>query len=247
MIRPAVFITWPVHADYPLFRFNLHKNRQYFQDIFIAFTEHNIGQDYKRLIIQDLPFVKFVTPLQIKSDWRDDALTTMLSRATDATHYLFLEQDFLVKSYRFYENILNTDNDFVYFKEGDRIHPAFCLIKREIVDKTSRDFMAYPDEGMDHFGKFFKEITELIKGKEIREFGFKNKDDFYHMNSLTQNYHCFNLGQPLYKEKEFLSYNLNSMLVPHQIPQFYLKQLEISEKYGIKDKETFLTSFFPEE
>lgn len=246
-LRPNLYVIYPVHIDYPLFRHNLNKFKSFFSHIFVGLTNLNQENNYRTFIINRLPFATIVKPSNKELDWRNDITRPMLTLYPINEYCVFWEQDFLIKSHRFFERLFEKDHNFVYYKEGGRIHPAFCLVKREILDKTSKDFSAYPDEGMDHFGKFFNEVQAIDKGENLVDLGFRDKDDFYHVAGVTQNYYCHEMNQPFHKHKEFLCYNYQSMLLPHQIPEFYKKELEIAEKYGCVEEENFLTEFFPEE
>lgn len=244
MIKPAALITWPCHVDFPLFRHNLNRYRHFFKDIFIAFTNEAQPINYRAWIMNNLPFVQFTKPLHQKTDWRDDTVNSLLTLDTTADYYIFLEQDFLVDNETFWDKILTSDEPFIYYEEGGRIHPAFSIVKRDLVNKTSLNFAANPP-GYDHFGKFFQEIKAMTPGKDIRDFGLKERENFYHIAGLTQNYYCVDNDQPLYKPDEFLAYNILSIVLPYQNPNFYNREFKIAEKYGYSDNETFLSKFFP--
>lgn len=244
MKQVALLVTWPNHCDFPLFRHNLIRFRHLFVDIFICFSDGNIKENYQSFVTHKLPFCTFVKPAGKKTDWRDDAVNTMLTLDTKADYYLFTEPDFLIKSIKDFEMILNQPEEFIYYDEGGRIHPAFALVKKGLVERTSHDFAAHPPEG-DHFIHFFKEIISMNPGKEIRSYGWKERENFYHMAGLTQNYYCFDHGQPLYKQDEFVAYNYLSLLMSHQDMRWYKKQMEIEEEYSYPKEETFLDKFFP--
>ena len=247
MIKPCVLVTWPCHVDFPLFRYNLRRFRPYFKDVFVAFTNEGQSINYRQWVINNLPFAQFTKPFYNKDDWRNDTVNALLTLVTDAEYYLFMEQDFLVNSASFWDTVLTTTEPFLYYKEDQRIHQAFALVRRDLVERTSKDFSAYPDQGMDHFGKFFKELGELHEGVDIRTLGVKEKEDFYHLAGTTQNYYCFDHDQPFYKPDEFLEYNYLSMLMPKQNPDFYLRQVAISEKHSDFSKTSFISRFFPKE
>lgn len=255
MKKVACLITWPVHRDYPIFRYKMRKMHLWFQDVFVAFTNENQPTNYSRWILENMSYVQSTKPFYDKEDWRNDTVNALLTLNTTADYYLFMEQDFLIRDESFLKTILSSDEPFIYYKEGERIHPAFALVSREIVNKTSKDFSAYPDQGKDHFGRFFDEVTALTPGKDIREFkvedekgyfnNIKEKVDFYHMGGCSQNYSCAEAGEPLYKPDEFTQYNYLSMLLPYQNPYFYRKELEVADKYGFSEKKSFLNKFFP--
>jgi hypothetical protein len=109
-----------------------------------------------------------------------------------------MEQDFILAD----KDILLREGDVLGFKEEGRIHPGFLKVKRSLIDKTSKDFTAYPDEGMDHFGKFVKELEGLTD-----DFTFLGKEYYHHMAGLTQNYRLEYVGDVAnYKPQEFEVY-----------------------------------------
>src|SRR6185369_10133862 len=105
MLKPTCLITWPVHADFPLFRHNLRRYRQYFEDIFIAFTNENQLINYRLWVTEHIPFAQFTKPFHNKVDWRNDTVNALLTLKTNATHYLFFEQDFLISGNEFFERV----------------------------------------------------------------------------------------------------------------------------------------------
>lgn len=244
MRKPTMCIVWPIHIDYPIFRYMLKKNVEFFKDIVIVFSDGHVGYDFRNFIKYDLPFAHYLKPYNKKSDWRDDAVYAITHAYLPIDYFLFIEQDFLI-GHGFWQKVLTSESPFIYYNQDGRIHPAFSIISRELVDKTSCDFSAHPDDGYDHFGKFFTEIKALENGVEIRELGLENKKDFYHMNGLTQNYFIFHNGGEFYNKEEFITYNYQSMLLPHQCRTFYKTELDIAEKYGLADI-GFINNFFPD-
>lgn len=255
MIKPTVILTWPIHIDFPLFRYNLERFKDYFENVVITFSNINQQESYRSYIVKDLPFATFVGNTGDKKDWRDDAVNLALDKAPSASWYLFMEQDFLIRDVRFFEVVLNTPHEynFVYFKEDTRIHPGFVLVNGDLVRKTSRDFAANPP-AWDHFGKFFRELGDLTEGVDIETLGLRAKVDYYHLAGLTQNYACFKNNQPFYKPDEFLTYNMETLeLMQHQyvtLPENFMKMcLEISVKEGVgsslEGKNEFIRDFFP--
>ena len=75
--------------------------------------------------------------------------------------------------------------------------------------------------------------------------GFLEGKDYYHMAGFSNNYWVHQLGQPLYKPWEFLTYNTCSLQLPikHE-PYFYKLQQDIEEKHGKGADET-IKRFFP--
>lgn len=239
MIKPTVLCVWPKHIDFPLFRFNLERFRDYFDDIFISFTNHHQEHDYSNFIKDKLYFAKCSYAPRTEGDWRSDAVNQLLDLTTDKEYVLFLEQDFLIKDESFFK-IFNEKNDFIYYQEMGRIHPAFALVKRSLVEQTSRDFSPVPPK--DHFGKFFEELPE---GKNIEDMGVKFREDFYHMQGLTQNYLSFKYGDAFFRPNTFFYFNNKCLNLPDQNPHFKGFQEQIKSSFDFPKNHEFLDRFFP--
>ena len=242
MIKPNLLVVWPLSCDYPLFRYNLKRFREFFQDIYIGFTNHHQEEDYSAFVRQDLDFAHCVD-IEFTSggDWRDDAISQLLDVMTPCEHVLFIEQDFLIKDETFFERLFAQDHDFLYYNEGNnRVHPAFALIRRDIIEKTHRNFGAVPPK--DHFGWFFDEVFQQTTGENIENF-VKEKEDFYHMAGLTQNYKCVKYGDCLFRPKTFFYFNYKSTLLPNLGPfKEVMIPINANERPETHD---FLDNFFP--
>lgn len=244
-MKPSVIIVWSRHTDFPLCRFNLKRYREFFQDIYISFSNHYLEGDYTNFIRKDLePLgVQFIdTIVTIGGDWRDDAVNQALDIMLPVEHILFMEQDFLIKDKSFFEKVFKDDNDFVYYLEGDRIHPAFACVRKNIVDKTHKNFSVVLPK--DHFGFFFDEVLALTSGKNIEEFGVKWREDYYHMQGLTQNYKCFKYQEPFFRPKTFLYFNYMSSILPNQSP-FFDTMEQINKQFERPKTHEFIDNFFP--
>ena len=240
-MKPNLLMVWPLSCDYPLFRYNLKRFREYFQDIYIGFTNHHTDENYSSFVKQDLDFAHCID-IEFTSggDWRDDAVNQLLDIMNPCTHVLFMEQDFLIKDKTFFERLFAQDHDFLYYNEGKhRIHPAFALVKRDIIEKTHRNFGAVPPT--DHFGWFFDEVQLQTQGEDIDNF-VKWKEDYYHLAGLTQNYKCFQYEDPFFRPESFLYFNYKSSLLPNVGPfndiMQKINQLERPESHD------FLYKFF---
>ena|SRR3990167_1760040 len=246
MNHPTLLTTWPKHVDYPLFRYNLKRFRKHLYDVYIGISPSNIEPNIYEFI-REATKEKIVNPPPgVSDDWRDNNVKDLVFCIT-ATYALFIEQDFLIKNDIFFEKLFNKPNniDFVYYQEGERIHPAFVYVKRDLIQFTSHDFSARPP-AHDHFGKFFEELMKVANPKELRELGLIEKEDFYHLGGLTQNYYNFLHGEQFYKIPDFLAYNHHCQLLPiEQNESFNKMQKQIEDKYGSGDKDGFLKDFFP--
>ena len=242
MIKPAALICQPIHLDFPIFRYNMERFQKYFSSIWIALSNHYVvNQDLGNFERANLPFANFVEFERTRPDWRDDAVNNLLEKVPNEKYVLFLEQDFLIRDDSFFEKVFKDDVGFAYYKEDQRIHPAFALVKRELVDKTSKDFSATPPG--DHFYRFFQ---ELPGGIDIEHLGVKNREDYVHLAGLSQNYQNFKYDDPFYKPNNFLVYNRLSMALPvPKHPLFSQIEQQIENHYGHPPKHSFLTNFFP--
>lgn len=241
MITPDIIVTWPLHLDFPLFRYNMVKYREYFRSLTIVLSNHHMDRDYSNFIRVQLPFANFIDYKGNDKDWRNGTVNAGLDVMPKDGNVLFLEQDFFWTD-KFLDNVLKDWSDFIYFNEGNRVHPAFAIIKRELVDKTSRDFSAYPETHGDHFGKFF---SELIIGVNIKELGVKKNVHYWHMNGLSQEYMNVKNDQPFYNRDDFTYYNHECRYLPIEShPEFYQIEFAIDRTYGHPGT-NHLRKFFP--
>lgn len=247
MIKPAVILTWDISTDCPVARWNLTRFKDYFNSIYIAFSDHHAGHDLSNFIRNKLPFCKFIEPKRKRDDWRDDAVNNAIDEVPDSvTHVLFLEQDFLIKDHTFFDRVLNDDKlNFLCYIEGKRIHPAFAVVKKELIDKTNRDFSATPPG--DHFHQFFKELEIFTDKTNLESLGVKHKEDYFHMQGTNQNYVNFKYGEPFFAGINFLYWNWKNLQFPNQHVYFYKTEFEIESKFGHTKHHSFLDKFFPED
>jgi hypothetical protein len=248
MIKPDVIVTQPTQVDFPIFRYNMKKYREYFNKIIISLFKGAEDPNYTAFFkwsMKDMATI-LETP-QEGGDWRNNTVNDMLNNS-EADYVLFLEQDFLVRDRRLWEIVLNGVMDFnvITYDEGGRTHPAFALVPRELVDRTSKDFSANPHAGYDHFGKFFKELLPLSSNGDLTDLGLKKRDDFYHMAGLTNNYQRILENQPIYQELDFLAYNHYTRDLPIDFPPGFKEQAEqIENKYGHGAIYSVMEYFFP--
>lgn len=241
MITPDALVVQPLHLDFPLFRYNMVKYKEYFRSLTIVFSNHHMEKNYSNFIRVQLPFANFIEYKGDKPDWRNGAVNAGLDAMPKDGYVLFLEQDFFWTE-GFLDKVLEHPSLSLYFTEGERKHPAFALVKRILVDETSRDFSAYPDTYGDHFAKFFE---ELVIGENINDFGVENRKDYFHMNGLSQEYMNFKNDQPFYNKENFLYYTEWCRYLPiENHPDFFQIERAITNKFGTP-KESFLERFFP--
>lgn len=180
MIRPTVIVTQPTQIDFPLFRTNMFRFQQYFEEIIIDFFKGAEEPDYSGFWQGTMgDIATFVRTPQTGGDWRNNTVNDMLSMVK-TEYVLFLEQDFLIRDQRLLEVVLNGVMDYntILYDEGGRTHPAFALVPTELINKTSKDFAANPQSGYDHFGKFFRELEPLASHGDLVDLGLESRVDF---------------------------------------------------------------------
>lgn len=245
-IKPDIIVVWPKDTDFPLFRYNLKRYRKYFDKVLIAVSDNGTLENYTDFFHKELSEIaqlKFVPRADGTKDWRNVAVNTMLEKST-ASHVLFIEPDFLIKDERFFEVLLNmSDYDFIYYDEGGRVHPACALVPRHLIERTSKDFSARPP-AYDHFGLFFMELLRISNSADLDTLGIHDREDYYHLAGLTQNYHA----RPYYKPNEFLTYNRLCLKLPVRFNDFRLRMEQIdtdpSSPFLIAD---VVANMFPKE
>src|SRR3990167_2932655 len=157
MIKPDIICVQPPFIDYPAFRATMTSIKDKINKLIIVFTNQNVKgkMDLRWFISNALPFSTTVVYPEIEGDWRNNAINEGLEES-DADWLWFIEQDFMFTT-PFTDKLLAQDKfDCVAYKQGERWHPCCILIKRSILDQTSKDFSANPPVS-DHFGKFIEE------------------------------------------------------------------------------------------
>lgn len=248
MIKTDLILCQPRHLDYPWFRYNLLWMRPYFNKIYIALTQDTMPPDITEFLVHAPEYegVRWVRPPRSdgKNDWRNLAMRDVIINFSRSPYVLFLEQDFLMTE-NFLKRVIGAleQYDWIYYKEGDRIHPSFSLVARENIDKAELDFSAHPR--YDHFYTFFDTLP--FKNRvELRELGFKEGEDFFHMAGLSNCYHVHKLGQPFYKPENFLAYNGLCLKLPITHEASFKKLCEeIKDKHGTGNCE-WIQKFFPQ-
>lgn len=243
MILPDVIVVHPLHLDYPLWRYNMIRFQKYFRTINVVLSNHHQEDNLSNFVRAQLPFAKFVEASGKAYDWRDGAINECLDVLPPYGYILFLEQDFFIKDGSFFEKVFRENNEFIYYMEGERTHPAFALVSRRKIEKTSRDFK--PQPGGDHFKKFFEELST---GISLEEMGAKRNEDFYHLNGLSQNYMNFIYDEPFHNRNMFLAYNAYCQYLPiENHPKFFQLEKAIQNKHGHGSIYTWIQNFFPQE
>jgi len=123
---------------------------------------------------------------------------------------LFTEQDFFWKGEYFLDQVFKSikDVDIVGVKQGGRLHPCFLLTRKELIEKTSKNFDPQGQD-KDHFWLFSNELLKQGTFLDIRDLGLFEGVDWYHFSSLTWNLARIKDGdiREFHELSEFLVYN----------------------------------------
>lgn len=208
MIKPDVLLTWPSGVDYPLCRLQLTLFKKYLGQVIVCFYDHGTP-DFKAFIERACPDWTFVQSPETGPAWRERAVEKCLE-ASNNPYVLFTEQDFFWKEDAFLEKVLRKFEEFdtVGIRQGQRLHPAFLLTRRELIEKTGKDF-SVKGQDLDHFSQFSKEIQEVGNFVDLKDLGLFFGRDWYHFSSLTWN--LFRIKdsnvREMHEPENFLIYN----------------------------------------
>lgn len=204
---PDLIVCNPTHLYFPLFTKMIKENRKQFDKVIMVMTDMAVRDPNYRLYIREAMANEGVIFLDCPraesgQDWRNEAIKMALYVSQSPWVY-FTEQDFIPvpEFWREVTDLMQRTEVFGRYQEG-RLHPCCLFIKRGLLDKTSKDFSAYPEKGMDHFGMIQKwlESKDIICGVIFSQYG-------HHMNGLSQNLHMLQNGeQPNYAPPEFKKY-----------------------------------------
>src|SRR5689334_22750127 len=162
---PDLIVVLPTHIVYPLFNEFIHQNRDKFNKVIISMTNMNTNlPNYQGYVTDQLKDDKVIIvrsdPASAYQDWRNVAIKKALTVSTGAWIY-FTEPDFtpLDGFWREINSLFRWKDAFGYFQD-QRLHPCCIFVKRELLNKTSKDFAAYPNSFGDHFAKFQHELEK---------------------------------------------------------------------------------------
>lgn len=201
-----VIVTWPRNADYPLWRKFIRDNRAGFNNVFVVFMQPNQGYNYMPFVVESMTkddVTSILSPhLKSGEDWRDAAVNEALKHSNSEWVW-FTEQDFYLRE-GFWEDVakgIEQGMDVIGVMDGDRLHPCSLIIKREVLEKTGKNFGIQAGFS-DHFGMIQKQLSELnVKTGIITE------DKYKHYAGMSHNWRLVSDGQnPNYKPTEFLGY-----------------------------------------
>lgn len=196
------------------------ENRSRFGKVIICLTDMSIRDPDYRLYLKESLSRYGIIFLDIPraesgQDWRNEAIDRAL-KVSDGDYVLFTEQDFLPTDNETFWSMVDCDLDdekeVITVLQGDRWHPCFLLVKRDLLEKTSKDFGVVTDR-LDHFGKFQQELEEINPKLSFIQ------NCWHHMNGLSQNLYLLQAGEnPNYNPKEFKKYCEKCLELPDLHP-----------------------------
>jgi hypothetical protein len=178
--------------------------RYRFQQVIIVFMEANQPPSYQKFIEKSMKNdgVVFVNCGNYgASDWRHVSIHHALPYSK-APYIWFTEQDFAPEPgfWDFVRQSPKTDVLGVY--QGDRLHPCSLFIRRDVFERTSKNFAVGP--GYDHFGAIQYDLT--ANGANILEIP---RDLYFHYNGMSSNWSLVSRGElPNYEPDRFYTYLL---------------------------------------
>lgn len=250
-MKPDLLITWIKHCDYPIFRYWIRKYRDHFDRIIIYWSEHNrfpyydhfihdsmIGDSYKTLFM-DPTF----TDWSIGEDWRNHATREML-KYSNSEWVCSIEQDFFCRNWdNFFlnaEQMMKETDLFGWMNntQSPYIHPACWFMKREALEKTTKDFSPHSEMiGMDHFAWITKEAREL--NMKIGSFAHADlttpaNTEMFHLGGVNQNYLDFEQrfkDSTIHRSDIFYVYNWWSMQMRGQQSPLFYQRCKLVDQY----------------
>lgn len=201
--KPDVISQICMHCDYPLWRAMITKYRHLFGKVILYPSNHHGHIDMESFWEENFPET-WVKPVEIDygvEDWRQAETIPCLSYS-DSDWIWFTEADFFTKDWeKFFDDMekFSAISDMMGLwnpTHSPYIHPSCLFIKRELLEKTSKDFRAHPEiNGADHFSMITQEAKELGKIITLQDMGYKCEvtpdDDCFHLGGLTYVYQDF--------------------------------------------------------
>lgn len=207
-MKISALISWPDSFDFPVFRKYIPDLLNNVDEVVICFNKHG-NHSLRQWLRDNINGVKFLDVEDFKGnkgDWRSQSTNYMIDESS-SDWVLSLEQDFFIKSYpHFFHTIKGAmeTHDLIVFEEGNRFHPACLFIKRDVLNKTKKDFSVM-GQGRDHFSEVSKELKGMkIKITTLKNLGLEEGVDWNHMRGLTDNYFA---PKPYYDLERFGFYN----------------------------------------
>lgn len=224
MVKPDVITTNPYGIDSPYFRWLMKEYKPLFGKVINGYYNDQREDDYSGFWRIAMPDAVHVDIGLVKGrDWRDDTVNACLEKS-DSEWVLFIEQDVVILEEGWLEGLLEKAEDYDVVGYGDmypwsedvRLHPAFILVRREFIEKTQKDFGAYPEKNRDHFSIFTEDLFK-IEGIRYLDIGPDEDKNFEHLKGTYSNYMLVQAGnQPNYDPDRFRKFV--EMTLPLDIP-----------------------------
>lgn len=235
-----LLIQHSIYCVYPLWMKHLQKHRGRFQKVILYPSDHNREVSFKDYLYETIQetwvkdhTIDWTTP---GIDWRQAETEPMLP-LSDTEWIYFTEPDWIVKDYvNFYDKVEEAmkDADVIGWLNPTNfpyIHPSCFFIKREVLEKTQKDFRAHPEiNGCDHFAMITADVKKL-GGKivSLQDLGF-NCDvspdaDCFHLGGLTSNYidGILNPSFEFHRPEIFAVYNYECRNLGLNLPEKFLE------------------------
>jgi len=227
---------WPRNCDYPLWRQLIRDTRAKYGKVIIVFMETNAGPNYMdfirgAMVGDDITFIE-PQPTPPGEDWRHIATNAALAKS-DGDWVFFTEEDFYpgIGFDDQLDNLSREDCDVMAVYQGPRMHPCCIYIKRNVLEKTHKNFAIVPDK-TDHFYLIQKDLED---NKAL--IGIINQSTYFHYNGLSHNQNLANTtGEPNYETPTFVDWLKQSLNVSvPQDPMFEVMARAVISKYGTGD------------
>lgn len=200
MYKPDIISQICLHCDYPLWRTMIEKHRSKFGKIILYPSRHHGAVDLEKFWKEVFPET-WVAPVAIDygvEDWRQAETIPCLNQS-DSDWIMFTEADFFVRDWDMFFEDMRTKSEVSDLMglwnptNLPYIHPSCLFIKRELLEKTSKDFRAHPEiNGSDHFAMITQEAMQLGKMITLQDLGYdcrvSPEADAFHLGSLTYTY-----------------------------------------------------------
>lgn len=222
----SAIVSFPDSFDFPIFRSNLSRLRLFVDEIVICFTKHG-NYPMRDWFKENMPYCTFLNDEDARGypgDWRNKSTNLMIDRS-NGDWILSLEPDFFIRDYSdFFLKIKEAMQKYnvITFYEGQRFHPAFLLVKRGTLNNTSKDFSVQGTH-KDHFWLVSKDLKGFANYVDLPTLGLKEREDWFHMGGLTENYHA---PQPYYRLPEFYAYNEACMKLDIPFHHYWKDEME---------------------
>jgi hypothetical protein len=230
-----------VYNDYPILRHLLNAKWKFDQVILFP-SRHHGKIDCEEFLKSNIK-ATWVTRPPIDygvEDWRQAECIPCLPHSKSSWLW-FSEQDFFVDDWEeffaYIEEQMKTADLIGWWHDSafPYIHPCCMFIKREMLDKTNKDFRAHPETiGSDHFAMITRDV-ERLGGKivKIQDDGWTNWERAFHMAGLTYPYQNFDGDNTIFgvgNVESFYVYNKLARQAPIvQDPQWLDLSIEVEK------------------